>query len=177
MFVIDSGNTSRKDCTARCRCPLRAYSCRSCIASSNSGFDAVDSSSARYCSTRSFETQQFVNFTERWSRRSNFHIAPALQPDDPNWPGTTGCQATRTESSFVGVRCTQMAVEWDPAKARTNFRKHGIRFADAVSALKTTSRFRYVTTMGTRSAGSQSAWISSPGSWWSYTRGEMRMCG
>jgi uncharacterized DUF497 family protein len=29
-----------------------------------------------------------------------------------------------------------MAVEWDPAKARSNFRKHGIRFADAVLALE-----------------------------------------
>jgi len=29
-----------------------------------------------------------------------------------------------------------MAVEWDPAKAASNFRKHGVRFADAVSALQ-----------------------------------------
>jgi uncharacterized DUF497 family protein len=29
-----------------------------------------------------------------------------------------------------------MAAEWDPAKARSNFRKHGVRFADAVSALE-----------------------------------------
>jgi hypothetical protein len=29
-----------------------------------------------------------------------------------------------------------MAPEWDPAKARTNLRKHGIRFADAVTALE-----------------------------------------
>lgn len=29
-----------------------------------------------------------------------------------------------------------MAVEWDPAKARANLRKHGIRFADAVTALE-----------------------------------------
>jgi uncharacterized protein len=29
-----------------------------------------------------------------------------------------------------------MAVEWDPAKARANVRKHGIRFADAVTALE-----------------------------------------
>jgi uncharacterized DUF497 family protein len=29
-----------------------------------------------------------------------------------------------------------MAVEWDPAKAGSNFRKHGIRFADSVSALE-----------------------------------------
>jgi hypothetical protein len=29
-----------------------------------------------------------------------------------------------------------MAVEWDPGKARANFRKHGVRFADAVAALE-----------------------------------------
>ncbi|HEV3333836.1 MAG TPA: BrnT family toxin [Bryobacteraceae bacterium] len=29
-----------------------------------------------------------------------------------------------------------MAVDWDPAKARANLRKHGIRFADAVTALE-----------------------------------------
>lgn len=29
-----------------------------------------------------------------------------------------------------------MSVEWDPAKARTNLSKHGVRFADAVGALE-----------------------------------------
>jgi len=29
-----------------------------------------------------------------------------------------------------------MAVEWDPAKARANLRKHGVHFADAVTALE-----------------------------------------
>lgn len=29
-----------------------------------------------------------------------------------------------------------MSVEWDPEKARTNVRKHGIDFADAVGALE-----------------------------------------
>lgn len=29
-----------------------------------------------------------------------------------------------------------MAFEWDPNKARTNLAKHGIRFADAVTALE-----------------------------------------
>ena len=29
-----------------------------------------------------------------------------------------------------------MAVEWDPNKERTNFARHGVRFADAVSALE-----------------------------------------
>jgi uncharacterized DUF497 family protein len=36
-----------------------------------------------------------------------------------------------------GVRWyTEMAVEWDPVKARSNLRKHGIRFADAATALE-----------------------------------------
>jgi uncharacterized DUF497 family protein len=29
-----------------------------------------------------------------------------------------------------------MAVEWDPAKARANLRKHGVHFADAVTPLE-----------------------------------------
>jgi len=29
-----------------------------------------------------------------------------------------------------------MESEWDPAKARSNLRKHGVRFADAVTALE-----------------------------------------
>ena len=29
-----------------------------------------------------------------------------------------------------------MQAEWDPAKARANLRKHGVRFADAVTALE-----------------------------------------
>jgi uncharacterized DUF497 family protein len=29
-----------------------------------------------------------------------------------------------------------MEAEWDPVKARTNLRKHGVRFADAVTALE-----------------------------------------
>jgi uncharacterized DUF497 family protein len=29
-----------------------------------------------------------------------------------------------------------MAVEWDSAKATSNFRRHGVRFADAVSAME-----------------------------------------
>jgi uncharacterized DUF497 family protein len=30
----------------------------------------------------------------------------------------------------------QAEAEWDPAKARANLRKHGVRFADAVAALE-----------------------------------------
>ena len=29
-----------------------------------------------------------------------------------------------------------MEYEWDPAKARVNFRKHGVMFADAIAVLK-----------------------------------------
>jgi uncharacterized DUF497 family protein len=29
-----------------------------------------------------------------------------------------------------------MAVEWDPGKAKANLRKHGVHFADAVTALE-----------------------------------------
>ena len=32
--------------------------------------------------------------------------------------------------------CTDMPVEWDPAKARLNARKHGVHFADAVAVLE-----------------------------------------
>jgi uncharacterized DUF497 family protein len=41
--------------------------------------------------------------------------------------------------SIAAGRCTivhSMESEWDPAKARANLRKHGIRFADAVTALE-----------------------------------------
>jgi uncharacterized protein len=31
---------------------------------------------------------------------------------------------------------TRMVVEWDPAKAQQNARKHGVSFADAVTALE-----------------------------------------
>ena len=31
---------------------------------------------------------------------------------------------------------TQVSFEWDAAKARTNARKHGVEFADAVAALE-----------------------------------------
>lgn len=31
---------------------------------------------------------------------------------------------------------TQIVVEWDPEKARLNFRKHGVSFADSVIALE-----------------------------------------
>ena len=37
------------------------------------------------------------------------------------------------------MRCTlvhRAMVEWDPVKARANLRDHGIRFADAVTALE-----------------------------------------
>ena len=33
----------------------------------------------------------------------------------------------------------RMEAEWDPAKAKANLRKHGVRFADAVTALEDAS--------------------------------------
>src|SRR5687767_12010273 len=35
-----------------------------------------------------------------------------------------------------GVQLYTMDAEWNPAKARGNLRKHGVRFADAVTALE-----------------------------------------
>ena len=32
--------------------------------------------------------------------------------------------------------CTRMQVEWDPAKARLNVRKHGVALADALAVLE-----------------------------------------
>ena len=32
--------------------------------------------------------------------------------------------------------CADMLVEWDPVKARSNARKHGVQFADAVAVLE-----------------------------------------
>ena len=32
--------------------------------------------------------------------------------------------------------CTRVVVEWDPAKAQQNVRKHGVSFADAVTVLE-----------------------------------------
>jgi uncharacterized DUF497 family protein len=43
----------------------------------------------------------------------------------------------QTEARSTGVyNRTQLEAEWDPAKARSNLRKHGVRFADAVTALE-----------------------------------------
>ena len=39
-------------------------------------------------------------------------------------------------SKKLVYNCTYVHVEWDPAKARLNARKHGILFADAVAVLE-----------------------------------------
>lgn len=36
----------------------------------------------------------------------------------------------------MGVHLCTVQVEWDPRKAASNFRKHGVRFSDAVTALE-----------------------------------------
>jgi uncharacterized protein len=50
-----------------------------------------------------------------------------------------------------------MDAEWDPAKARANLRKHGIRFADAVTALEDT---RAISIRDERGDGDEERWIS-----------------
>jgi uncharacterized DUF497 family protein len=47
-----------------------------------------------------------------------------------------GRQAARDESLWPCTIVHRIEAEWDPAKARANFRKHGVRFADAVTALE-----------------------------------------
>jgi uncharacterized protein len=49
-----------------------------------------------------------------------------------------------------------MDAEWDPKKARLNFRKHGIRFADALSVLKDAR----VLTITEQSADGEERWIT-----------------
>jgi uncharacterized protein len=50
-----------------------------------------------------------------------------------------------------------MDAEWDPAKARANLRKHGIRFADAVTALEDA---RAISIRDERGEGDEARWIS-----------------
>jgi uncharacterized DUF497 family protein len=45
--------------------------------------------------------------------------------------------------------------EWDPAKARTNFTKHSVRFADAVTALEDDSAL----TMSDLSSVDEERWV------------------
>jgi len=46
--------------------------------------------------------------------------------------------------------------EWDPAKARANFTKHGVRFADAVTALEDDSAL----TMRDLSTEGEERWVT-----------------
>jgi uncharacterized protein len=70
-----------------------------------------------------------------------------------------------------------MAVEWDPAKARSNLRKHGIRFADAVSALEDEGAISVRDEREDEErAGSVSAWIPSRVFLWLFTHGETSRC-
>jgi uncharacterized protein len=46
--------------------------------------------------------------------------------------------------------------EWDPAKARANFTKHGVRFADAVTALGDDSAL----TMSDLSSVDEERWVT-----------------
>ena len=49
-----------------------------------------------------------------------------------------------------------MTSEWDPAKAHSNFSKHGVRFADAVSALED----QLALTMRDPSSEDEERWIT-----------------
>ena len=49
-----------------------------------------------------------------------------------------------------------MSYEWDPAKARANFAKHGVRFADAVTALHD----ELALTMRDPYSGDEERWIT-----------------
>ncbi|HLN03988.1 MAG TPA: BrnT family toxin [Bryobacteraceae bacterium] len=49
-----------------------------------------------------------------------------------------------------------MESEWDPAKARANFTKHGVRFADAVTALEDDSAL----TMSDLSSVDEERWVT-----------------
>ena len=55
--------------------------------------------------------------------------------------GARGRQAAGFATGWVAsvhdcAYTQRMGIEWDPVKARSNLRKHGIDFADAVSALE-----------------------------------------
>jgi uncharacterized DUF497 family protein len=49
-----------------------------------------------------------------------------------------------------------VSYEWDPAKARANFAKHGVRFADAVTVLEDDLAL----TMRDPSSGDEERWIT-----------------
>ncbi len=49
-----------------------------------------------------------------------------------------------------------MSYEWDPAKARANFAKHGVRFADAVTVLED----ELALTMRDPSSDEEERWIT-----------------
>ena len=52
--------------------------------------------------------------------------------------GASGARQSRNETlnSLVVYNRTQVLAEWDPGKARLNFRKHGVSFADAIASLE-----------------------------------------
>ncbi|MGH8244616.1 MAG: BrnT family toxin [Steroidobacteraceae bacterium] len=46
------------------------------------------------------------------------------------------CRARGLAAVYMRTYVIRVEFEWDPAKAVSNWRKHGIRFADAVAALE-----------------------------------------
>ena len=63
--------------------------------------------------------------------------------------------------------------EWDPAKARANLRKHGVRFADAVTALEDARAISVRDEWQDEERWIRSGWIPWAGFLWSFTRGAM----
>jgi uncharacterized DUF497 family protein len=86
-----------------------------------------------------------------------FRCFPEIGPEQ--WKGDAKT-VFRALSSAPAVRvytCTQkMEFEWDPKKARTNFRKHGVRFADAVLVLEDANAL----TMLDESSADEERWVT-----------------
>ena len=70
-----------------------------------------------------------------------------------------------------------MVAEWDPAKAQQNVQKHGVSFADAVTALEDERAL----TERDVSSDDEERWVTMGidgrvGCSWSCTRGAVRIC-
>jgi hypothetical protein len=70
-----------------------------------------------------------------------------------------------------------VAYEWDSQKAASNFRKHGVDFADAVSALEDESAITIQILKIRKSVMSLWVWTLSPGFGLSFTHGELTTFG
>jgi len=66
-----------------------------------------------------------------------------------------------------------MEAAWDPAKARANLSKHGVHFADAVTALEDARAISVRDEGQDEERWMSIVWIPSAVSWWSSTRSAM----